>query len=902
MELYWRQITSEDVNPLEIALPLLDSTSVGLAHRRPEFDELRERIAHGLNMAVNEHFQAFNDSVGSYRLVVEALSNSQKTISNIKETVLNVDDELSESSNKLNSMNENLNTYNQMIEILENIEYIKKIPIELETLMNNKNYSKAESLINDCIKRGDKFRLWELPAMKNLEHYFETQREQLFEILIEELFQIVFSKREFSSFNSISDKLLFKNDEIENNFTKSYSSNIEIFIKNSIDIDILETASLNHLNVENFIKNLTKKSSNLKEDKLNGDGNNNNILDEINNEDDEFLDNLSDQLNPFNQIYSILTIISKLDKLPTLTEIIIQRSSMELNQLINRIVEDTKLKYPKLIKFLNNLPQDSNDLIIHKLKIEQSLSTNNSNIVILQDLFWNFFRKLLFFIQSSKITMEIIKKFDPQDITAGNKNVNASTGGITNGKRHTNGEFDDDKNTLSIEKLWNLVQSEIREFVLTYISNDDNSLKLGPKLTKSISTVGTKDGNTTSALTSNSSSSNTNNNNGGSNGNNDKLFKFDKVIYDEEKHDNLKVILKDLFPGFISSNELDKISSPYIEDVKFLKKTKLIPSNIFNMRIILEPFLLFIQGSILILSNDNFDEIPIKFFDSFMKKEFLPILEETFLIFYQEEIDDLNSFEVFEKNELDFNDKFGLISLNNDYINNISNIDENNNTIGEKPQIFKFVLIFKRFFSDICFILNTSLQFRKEFSSIIFNLINKFEEKIEEIELELINEFSNYLEPNKEIIKMLSNLKLVDSVDFNSIRIININKQDLKNLNLIRNIKNLNLSLNFLINWFDNDLIKKIDLNKTDLNLTKIEKLRKNWSFFEIINLKTSDLNLNLNSSNINPNSSASTNNNNKIILDDELTKEFQKIVANFKNLQKQSENALKVYNKLVAP
>lgn len=791
-------------------MPLLDNTSVGLAHRHGEFLDLKDRISNSLRLAVNEHFQAFNDSVGSYRSVVQNIANSQQILSKVKDTINTSTKDLSESKDNMNTLNENLKTYNDMVEILTIIEYLKKVPNDLEDAISDKNYSKAQYLLQSVTSKAQEYRLWELPALSNLESYFETQSQQLFEILIEETHNIIYSKKLFNSFNN-------SNDFFNKSDTSDYS-NIEKHLMNAIDVDIFETAATSYSNVEHFLMSLINTSAKLNTD---GDPTQDTTLENEN----EVANMVAlDDTNPFNQLLHLLTIIYKLDKLPTAIEIIVQRYANEINQLVNRVTEDTRLRHAKIIKYLNTSTSKSKDLT-RGLGIDESLNDDTFKTVVVRDLFWNFFRRLLFLLQSVRVILDIVNylenhRFDSVHVGTSNSSITGD-------------------GSLTLLKLWNSLKNEVRNLVSSYISDNDSSL--GSKLTNisSIKTDPSKPHNS--------------------------LFQFYKVNYDNDHSNQLKLVLQDLFPGFINSNDMSKIDSPYIEDTKFLKQTRIIPANIFHMRIILEPFLVFIQGSKLLMEKKDSEE-PIIFFNGFMTNEFLPLLEESFISFYIDEVEEIDPYEVYDE----ISEKSLLAPSHN--LNEV--------------KIFKFVVEFKRYFSDVCFILNTSLQFRKEFSSIIFKLLNRFLDKVEDTSKELISELCNYLEPNREVIKALRD----PTAKLSEQALSHINKSDLKKVKVIDSIKILDNSLKFLIRWFEDYLIKKVDLNKTDLNLSTIEKLRKNWSFFEITNFKTNNLHDN----------ELDLNNSVKVILNEQLTENYEEIVGDYKTIEVHVQNVLKRFNQIL--
>ncbi|ONH69119.1 Exocyst complex component SEC8 [Cyberlindnera fabianii] len=784
----WPQTTGALANPLDIALPLLDTTSVGLAHRHEEFEQLKGTIEEGLRVAVNEHFQSFNDSIGSYRNIVQSVANATNQIAAIEERINSVgprNDEEQQSHVMMASLNENLKTCNEMIEILGAIEKIKNIPTDLETAMSEKNYTKAQLLIQQVHTDANQYGLWDLKALSNLKEYFEVQEEQLFEILIEEIHNILYSKRQFSSFNTV-------NELIKSNAGDSTDySGIEEFLVNSIETDIAEASALDNKKMESFIQTLTAQS---------GVGDDESGSREL---------STLQELNPFVQLKGLMTTIYRLGKLTRAADILVQRFGLELTQMINRVADDTKLRHTKLVKLLNSPGQEGQP------------SEESYRAIVAQDLFWNFFKKLLFFLQSVKVFSEVYRK-----ITGDYTNINSQ-----NDVHNIN-----PNNTSVIYRFWSIVHKEVESLIRTYITGDDTTTMMGNRLTSTTSIKGpTKKA----------------------------LFQFYQVEYDSFHTNQLKTVLQDLFPGFINSNDMLRMESPYIEDTKFLKQTKIIPADIMNMRYILEPFLLFIQGSSHLLP-ENASSEPVKFFTDFMQSEFLPLLEDCFIAEYFNDVEAVDSLLLWEPNA-DFQST------------------QASRTTKRKMYLEIFIQ-FKEFIDEVLFTLNTTLQFRTEFIPIIFGLLTKFQDKIEGLYKELINDLTSFLEPNKQLINAFRN-----GTPFTSDMISARNKVEFKNSPIFIQLEAFHNSLHLLIDWFDGYLIKKVDLNKTDLNLSQIEKLRKNWFFFKIKSMGSTIQK--------DPLDIKSTN---KLILNDALSAKFGDLVNDYKAVMAQVDSSLKVYQEVV--
>ena len=83
----WPQLIGDEVLPIEMAIAFLDDTSVGLAHRKSEFDELCDLTSKALKTSVVENHETFNNSVGLYHVLLSIVKESQEDSLHIKAPV-----------------------------------------------------------------------------------------------------------------------------------------------------------------------------------------------------------------------------------------------------------------------------------------------------------------------------------------------------------------------------------------------------------------------------------------------------------------------------------------------------------------------------------------------------------------------------------------------------------------------------------------------------------------------------------------------------------------------------------------------------------------------------------------------------------------------------------------------
>ncbi|ODV62717.1 exocyst subunit SEC8 ASCRUDRAFT_20420, partial [Ascoidea rubescens DSM 1968] len=637
----WSAATQEDSNPLELALPLLDTTSVGLASKYPLFTSLYAKIGLSLQNAVDEHFQAFNSSVGSYSTVLEYINDSQETVKAIKENLKQSTAEITDKKDYLNDLNLNSQKYANMIEILDVIEILKNIPEQLENYFVEKNFSKVENLLSYAEQQANSYNLWNIEALAGIKSYLESQRISLFDTIMEELYATIYLKSaSYSSSSSSNNQFLLS--------TNNGFSTLEQYIHNIINIDISERSSNIHSNLEIFLKEWEKSSK-------------------LNHLSPSYSYKKDQQMDPYNYIKSLLETLAKLDKLPKALETLTQRNPFELHKLVNHSAEEIRLKHPK------NLKETASFNKLDFNQVDFGLGIGDLGVIVLQDYFWNVFTKFLLVLQSHRVVYEISKHILTSNSTASLLNY----------------DFID---------IWKNMENESRSLIYSYITDDSVVFSNSHLKNPSHSASKQPFQNNLNLLTERKN-------------NNTTLFHLndsklnDSIIIKESEE--LKSVLQEIFPGFVMSNEKIQDKPLYLEDESYSLQETLVPSNVFNMRVILESFLVFIQGAKntfpLELKNESND--PIEFFKEFMLKTFLPQLDDSF------EYINMN------QNDLDNDIKF----------NGISN-----------SKIFKSADDFYHLFTRICRILNTNLEYRNEYGQIILLILNKFLNKYQRLYDELI--------------------------------------------------------------------------------------------------------------------------------------------------------------------
>ncbi|CAI5760599.1 unnamed protein product [Candida verbasci] len=452
----WPQILKADSNPIEMAISLLDDTSVGMAHKLQEFRILKENAEIALKNVVEEHYQLFNNSVGSYHMLLNTLRESQQDSIEIKKFLENSNKEIHDRSSLLRDLSQSSAKYSHMIEILDAMDEINNIPTLVDQLIIDKKIHEVYDVISNGYKAAEKYKLWSLSAMSGIKDYLEQQSNRLFDMIIEELQNEIYLKN--SRAKSINenniDNSIFSWDNLINNNNSQLSSftallkslNLEQYIYNSANLDISETVDFLNSPVQDFINyQLPKLHSN--NSQKNSSIHYNLLLEATSNASTE----------SFYYIYMLLSTASKLSKLDQVYEVLTDTTQADLHELINRTTEEVKLRNGQALSKLSTKQYFESDSLFDILTHG---NFTDSNVVILQELFGSIFLKSLAVLQRHEIVNRIINLIEGKQVLESNRNSRLSENHVQNGQ------------VQSINNIWNIVRKELKTLMLNYIYDE----------------------------------------------------------------------------------------------------------------------------------------------------------------------------------------------------------------------------------------------------------------------------------------------------------------------------------------------------------------------------------------------------------------------------------------------
>ncbi|KAF9973897.1 hypothetical protein BGZ73_002825 [Actinomortierella ambigua] len=188
----WMFMTKPDFNPVPLALQLLDNSSLGKDYG--QFEAMLRNIESALADVVEDSYQGFNTSIGTYGGVIDSISDSQSRVKELRMDLKNSKESLRLRHADLVQLYNKSQQYKDMIEMLDEIDELKNMPSKLEVLIREKHFLNAVTVLVKAHKILHKPEMQAVGALSDLQRYFTEKTEALTETLIEEMHNHLYLK------------------------------------------------------------------------------------------------------------------------------------------------------------------------------------------------------------------------------------------------------------------------------------------------------------------------------------------------------------------------------------------------------------------------------------------------------------------------------------------------------------------------------------------------------------------------------------------------------------------------------------------------------------------------------------------------------------------------------------
>ena len=190
----WPTMYENECVPVQVALQLLDTSSVGRAHEYRQFEKTHRYLQDSLKAIVHEHHQGFNSSIGTFHKIQASIQASQKRVRTLKESVAQSKTSLGTTDPELRKLATASHNYDDLLHMLSEIEDLRLVPDQLEARISEKRFLTAVDILQNALRRIRVPALDEIGALSDLRSYLTNQETALTDILVEELHDHLYLK------------------------------------------------------------------------------------------------------------------------------------------------------------------------------------------------------------------------------------------------------------------------------------------------------------------------------------------------------------------------------------------------------------------------------------------------------------------------------------------------------------------------------------------------------------------------------------------------------------------------------------------------------------------------------------------------------------------------------------
>ncbi|KAI4130514.1 MAG: hypothetical protein LQ347_003348 [Umbilicaria vellea] len=207
----WDIVTEDDCVPVQVALQLMDFSSLGRGNDYEDFQQTNKQLQKALKAIVNgattaqlyqcliaetvlEHHQGFNSSIGTFHKIQSSIQTSQSRVRMLKDNLAHAKSNLVSAKPELKSLSSSSQSYDEMLQILAQIEKLQLVPEQLDARISSKHFLSAVNILQDALRLVRRSDLEDIGALGDLKIYFGNQEMSLTDTLIEELHDHLYLK------------------------------------------------------------------------------------------------------------------------------------------------------------------------------------------------------------------------------------------------------------------------------------------------------------------------------------------------------------------------------------------------------------------------------------------------------------------------------------------------------------------------------------------------------------------------------------------------------------------------------------------------------------------------------------------------------------------------------------
>ncbi|KAK0636237.1 Sec8 exocyst complex component-specific domain-containing protein [Bombardia bombarda] len=190
----WPAMCENDCVPVQLALQLLDTSSVGRAHEYRNFQNTHRYLQDSLKNIVHDYHQGFNSSIGTFHKIQGSIQTSQKKVRTLKESLAAAKTALCTTDPELKKLHATSRMYDDVLQTLNELDDLRTIPDQLEARISEKRFLTAVDVLQNALRKLRRPELDDIGALTDLRSYLVNQETALMDILVEELHEHLYLK------------------------------------------------------------------------------------------------------------------------------------------------------------------------------------------------------------------------------------------------------------------------------------------------------------------------------------------------------------------------------------------------------------------------------------------------------------------------------------------------------------------------------------------------------------------------------------------------------------------------------------------------------------------------------------------------------------------------------------
>ncbi|KAK4240499.1 putative exocyst complex component sec8 [Achaetomium macrosporum] len=190
----WPAMCDNDCIPVQLALQLLDTSSVGRAREYGNFQRTHQYLQDSLKKIVHEYHQGFNSSIGTFHKIQGSIQTSQKKVRALKESLAASKAALCTTDPELKKLHATSRMYDEVLQTLNELDDLRTVPDQLEARISEKRFLTAVEVLQNALRKLTKPELDDIGALSDLRSYLANQETALMDILVEELHEHLYLK------------------------------------------------------------------------------------------------------------------------------------------------------------------------------------------------------------------------------------------------------------------------------------------------------------------------------------------------------------------------------------------------------------------------------------------------------------------------------------------------------------------------------------------------------------------------------------------------------------------------------------------------------------------------------------------------------------------------------------